>query len=1015
MSTLFAMGVIGFDSNLQRNILIPDGMSRVPSVINNDLEAAEQRLFNPPEVVLMYSITGKEYSALVPADLILTQDVSAGSVVVNNTVLQISISGGVESITIPDISGMYVEEARQILEDSGFSVRIETEYNSIFSENAVISQGSEGGTELEIGSTVTLVVSQGLDPGEQGEETMSAVPNFIRLSYADAQKAARDAGFLLTISSKEYSAQFGKDIIMAQSVPAGSEIMSGNTIGLVVSLGTQIIKVADVQYKSETEAKKLLSDQGFKVDVTYVVSETVAGGLVISQSPAAQTAVNPGGTVSLVVSKGSESFAMPSVTGMDEAVARSTLSAKGLSVSISYEKSSTVAEGSVIRQSVAANTSVNRGTQITLTVSSKQVLISILNVVGKSESEAKSVLSDQGFSVSISEAYSDTMAKGNVISQSPAAGTSQTKGTTIVLTVSKGSEQPNVLSVVGKTQSVAESTLKSLGFVVSINEVFSDTVPKGSVVSQSPSAGTTANKGATITLSVSKGKEKVVIPDITGQSKSSAASKLQSAGLQVNYLEAYDDKIVKDSVVSQSPTAGSSVDKGSTVTVMVSLGKAPNPPKNLYLNQTSLNLTEGGTAQIVATIDPENADDKTVKWTSSNENVITISSSGFITAKAVGSATITATTNTGNISKTCSITVTQKQISSIEVSSLPAKTQYNAGEILNTSGLILKVNYSNNTTDYITSGFTCNPAAGSVLSSTELKSVAVLYEGKSTQFSVTVIYQYTVTYNVNNGSGSVPSDSNKYQTGNTVNVLFTPAPTRTGYTFAGWSTSSSGSAMYTSAGTKTFQMGSANITLYAVWTENAPAIKITGFKVNKNWDEQAAQSSFSPRFTTNVDMKSGVMTIASTTGYQAAVVNLPVGKYGDGMYGHVFDRTYFTDSSFKVTITVEDANGNTDTYTETINLGAPDIVFNNTDINMNVNSSTQITASLINGVTNARVSWISSNNDIVSVSGSVESYSLSSTATLTAKSAGTVIITARFGSSSYGYINIRSFTVTVNP
>ena len=76
---------------------------------------------------------------------------------------------------------------------------------------------------------------------------------------------------------------------------------------------------------------------------------------------------------------------------------------------------------------------------------------------------------------------------------------------------------------------------------------------------------------------------------------------------------------------------------------------------------------------------------------------------------------------------------------------------------------------------------------------------------------------YTVTYALGGGSGSVPTDSTNYHIGDTVTVEFTPLPTRTGYTFAGWS---DGATTYTSGGTESFTMGSSNVTLTAQWTAN---------------------------------------------------------------------------------------------------------------------------------------------------------------------------------------------------
>jgi len=89
-------------------------------------------------------------------------------------------------------------------------------------------------------------VSKGLDPASAGEQIMTKVPNFVGMKYNDALAAAKKAGFLLNVKAKAYSAEHGKDVVMTQNVEAGSEIMSGNTIDLVVSLGKQTVLVPDV-------------------------------------------------------------------------------------------------------------------------------------------------------------------------------------------------------------------------------------------------------------------------------------------------------------------------------------------------------------------------------------------------------------------------------------------------------------------------------------------------------------------------------------------------------------------------------------------------------------------------------------------------------------------------------------------------------------------------------------------------------------------------------------------------
>ena len=507
LSVLFATGVIGFEALLQTTIIIPDDMSRVPSIISNELHHAEQRL---EEAVLLHTIIGREYSELVPRDLVLSQGLGAGMVVMNNTMVEIYVSGGAETRIVPDVVGLSLHEAQEMLENLGFTVNIIGEYSDFIAVGSIISQDFEADIDLEIGSTITIIVSQGRDPDGDFVEELAIIPNLIGLNFQQALTAAAEAGFVVSIESRAYSDQFERDIVMTQSIAAGTETMSGGTIELVVSLGVRTIRVPDVQFRTEAEARQLITAAGLTVSVTHVQSETVASGLVISQSPDARTTLSPDGRVTIVVSTGGESFSMPNVVGMNENNARATLIDRGLVVSVEFERNNSIPEGNVIRQSVASGTSVNRGNRVTITVASRsEDLIQVANVVGRTQAEATNTLRGQGFAVTVSETFSETVARGNVISQTPVAGSAQLEGTRVVITVSNGRAPIQVANVVGRNRSNAENTLRGQGFGVRIEEQFHNSVLNGNVISQNPSAGTTRQHGDVITINVSRGPEAI--------------------------------------------------------------------------------------------------------------------------------------------------------------------------------------------------------------------------------------------------------------------------------------------------------------------------------------------------------------------------------------------------------------------------------------------------------------------------------------------------------------------------
>lgn len=802
LSTLFITGVIGFDALLQTAIKVPDGMSRVPSIINDDLGKAENRLENAD---LLYMITGKTYSNLVPADLILTQSVSAGSVVINNTIVDVSVSGGAETKTVPDVIGLNIEEASEILEELGFAVQIEKEYSNLIAENGVVSQNKDPESELAVGETITLVVSMGQDPTKQDEQTLSVVPNLVGLKYQDAVKAAQEAGFVISIKSKEYSDKYDKDIVMSQSIKANTEVMTGNTIELIVSLGIQKAKVPDVQFKTEAEAREMISKSGFIVSIKYQNSETVAAGVVISQNPAPKTTLEIGKTVEIIVSSGGVAFPMPNVVGESEVSAKSILSGKGLSVSVEYEHSDTVAEGNVISQSVVPNTSVKRGKAVTITVSSGKELFNVANVVGKKKADATNTLTGQGFEVTAVEVYSETVASDIVISQSPQAGSSQARGTRIVITVSKGKEPIPIQNMTNKTLAVAKSTLESLGFKVTTTEAYSDStpyVPAGSIISQNPSSGT-AFKGSTIALVVSKGRTPVNLPNVVNQSKSAAQTALQNAGLKVNYApEVYSSTVSAGNVISQSPAYGTSVYKGDTITLTVSKGPDPDA-YTISLNKSSLSMQEDGTEQLLVTYNPSGTSAKTITWTSSNTSVATVSSSGLITAKAQGSATITAAAPNG-----------KKATASVNVTALPKYTvSFNVNGGTGSAPAQTVKSGTAVTLPSVTKSFriTYNANSGNV--SPTSKDLTCSFNGWYTSAT-------GGTKRGNAGASYKPSASETlYAQWATVTYGTLPTPTRTNYTFDGWYTSATGGTKITTSSSVT-----SNTTIYAHWVRDSYTI-----------------------------------------------------------------------------------------------------------------------------------------------------------------------------------------------
>ncbi len=434
---LFALGIIGFDSNLKNETEIPEGMTRIPNVVNTELHSAEDKL---KDLELKIFVEGQEYSNDIPMNFIKSQNPGGGAVVDKMTNINVHISAGIDGEVVPDLYGLPLEDAKAQLEALEFVCETTEDFDATIAAGCVMKQSVEAGKEAAKGSTIVLTVSKGRDPSKEYPVKEVKVIDFVGMSYKDAIKKAAKAELVIKVSEKKYSDSVPENIVMAQSVPADSVITNDKVIELTVSLGKKTVVVPYVIGATEANAKAMLREKELKVTVEYKNSDSFAAGLVMSQSVAAKKEVTPGTEVKITVSQGAASFAVPNVVGKSEASAKSTLNGKGLKVSVSYAKDSSVAEGTVISQNPASG-SVKSGDTVTITVSSGKPSYAVANVVGKTQSDAEETLKNQGFKVSVSYGgHNSSVPYGSVLSQSPSAGSSQIEGSTIHLTLSKGDD-----------------------------------------------------------------------------------------------------------------------------------------------------------------------------------------------------------------------------------------------------------------------------------------------------------------------------------------------------------------------------------------------------------------------------------------------------------------------------------------------------------------------------------------------------------------------------------------------
>lgn len=311
------------------------------------------------------------------------------------------------------------------------------------------------------------------------------------------------------------------------------------SLGLWLILSNKDVNVPDLTNMSVTEAQAALKTRKLKLgEKTYEYDADVQKDHVIRTDPRKQHSVKTNSSVDLVLSRGAKKYKLGDYRELTYSVVRSKLKKLGFTVKRKKVSSDTINAGQIISQSIDPDTKVVPAkTTITFRVSSGPKMITLHDLKLSSKEEAQNYADEVGLTLNFEEAYSDTIPLGRVISQDPEAKTKVEADSEVTLVISLG-EKPKA-----DDDSSSQNSQNS-----------SSAQDKDNQQSQS-------SQNSTVTLS-----------NLVGITQAQAQSYLSQNGLSINVTSQYSDTVASGKVISQKPTAGSSVKKGSTVTVVVSKG-----------------------------------------------------------------------------------------------------------------------------------------------------------------------------------------------------------------------------------------------------------------------------------------------------------------------------------------------------------------------------------------------------------------------------------------------------------
>lgn len=276
-----------------------------------------------------------------------------------------------------------------------------------------------------------------------------------------------------------------------------------------------------------------------------------------------------GGAIAAFALTRAETRTVADVTGADVASAARRLRNDGFKPVVERVRNER-ARDQVIGQDPQPGARLEVGSEVTLTVSDGPGTRAIPDVEGRTRAQARKTLRAAGFRVLERRAPSDDVPEGRVIRTVPVVGQEVAVGAPVTLVISSGPEQVQVPDLTGQDVADARETLESAGLTAEVTREESEDEEPGTVLRQTPRAGSTVDAGSAVALVVAEEPEQVQVPDVTGRDATEASSALAAAGLEANVEEVDVDRPSQDGVVQrQTPRPGTRIDRGRRVTITV--------------------------------------------------------------------------------------------------------------------------------------------------------------------------------------------------------------------------------------------------------------------------------------------------------------------------------------------------------------------------------------------------------------------------------------------------------------
>lgn len=344
---------------------------------------------------------------------------------------------GVRMVVVPPVSGRLEDEAIQMLQEAGLFVVPEGEAGDA-EAGTVLRTEPDAGAELEAGERVTMVVSIG--------PVQIQIPNVVGSTQERAESSLEGLGFGVDPRTIRHDT-IGAGLVVSQDPPGGASAPRGSTVDLVVSAGPEPIQMPRVTGLTSDRAEGRLEGLDLEVELVTSFHDEVEEGLVISQSPAPGSDINPGWTVQIVVSRGPEEteVELEDLSGRSIGDATAWLEESGFEAVIERESSQEVEAGSVIRTEPPGGTSLEPGSRVLVVESTGSPVITVPDLTGSTIEDAEATLSDLGLLLEVANSprsVDDPSLDGRVVRQAPSPGEELLEGETVLAVLGEYTPEP---------------------------------------------------------------------------------------------------------------------------------------------------------------------------------------------------------------------------------------------------------------------------------------------------------------------------------------------------------------------------------------------------------------------------------------------------------------------------------------------------------------------------------------------------------------------------------------------